>query len=486
MFVLLLSMSYSFIASEENTGASGWNKHSTTLRRQMKRRKKNTFCAFLPIQGSITKEKLSAYTHCEYISIENQSVSSIENGSFTSAVNLDRMTITGNDLKTIHGGMWNGLDKLTYLSLFKNYIENIRPHTFVYLPEMTELDLSLNQISEIRADIWDENSKLFKLNLRGNKIRTLSPGVFKNLKKLSELDVSENELRDIMSGTFEGLGLFYLKLDSNRLTELRGDMWDGMAYFGTFQMLTITNNLIERIEPGCFSRLNELGYLLLSNNPLGEISAEMFDQTDLGTLDLSFTGLTKFEPGTFMGSLSNLGTLTLNGNDLEMTSDMFQGLGKLMFLNLESAKISEIRPEFWNGLDSLHDLKLSKNSVNILRGGAFQNLHQLGSLYMESNQIEEVESGAFLGLQKIYALNFKDNKLSTVNQDIFDPTDFPDTDGHPRYLTLYLEGNPIQCDPALDWMIEQDWLDRYPMKQAKCADLPDMTLDVYLQCYTCQ
>ncbi len=481
----VLSLYYSFTAAAGyREGGKLFGNEGTAGKRHMKRRELDTFCGHIPVRGSITKEKLSSYTHCEYLSIHNQGVTNIENGSFASLVNLDSMTIEWNNLKTINSGMWYGLHNLTSLNLRRNKIENLGPHTFLYMPEMTNLDLSLNVIHEIRADIWEENSKLLKLDLRGNQIRSLSPGVFRNLKKLHTLVLSENRLSDLVNGTFDGLHIAYLLLDGNRLTELRSDMWNGLASF-YFVSLNVANNLIEKIEPRCFSRLRKLTILTLSNNPLGQISAEMFDKTSISTLYLSSTGLTRLDPGIFMGNLSSLHRLTLDGNDLEMTPDMFQGLGQLWFLNLESAGISDIRSEFWNGLDLLYDLKLSKNKVRFVGSGAFQSLATLATLDMEYNGVEVLATGAFSGLWDIYALNFKGNKISTINQDIFDPTDFPASGGHPDEIWLDLEGNPIKCDGNLDWMIGQDWLNSFPLKRAKCVDHPDMTLYVYLQCYTC-
>ncbi len=452
---------------------------------QMKRGKPSTRCFDIPVQpGTLTSEKVSNYTHCKDIDIREQGISDIEDGSLAALINAEVLEINFNDLETIRRGMWKGLKRLTELNLYKNNIVNVESHVFAEIPELSRLVLSGNQISEIRSDFWEDNNKISDLSMYNNTIRNLVPGVFKKLKHLRSLDLSGNLLTDIESGTFEGLGLFYLRLDRNKLTELRADMWQGLDPNMLF-LLTVENNSIHKIESQCFSALHELGTLYLSSNPLGQISADIFDQTKLRFLYLISTGLTKLNQGTFLGSLSRLEDLRLDDNDLELTPDIFQGLTDLWVLHLENCKISQIQPEFWNGLESLGAIYLGKNRIESIGSGAFNNLRKLYKLDMVSNEIKELRPRALSGLKNLKVVNLEYNDLRTLDQNIFDPHDFPETDGHPSRLHLRLAGNPIQCDGALSWMIGQDWLDPYSMMQVNCADHPDMTLYTYLQCYTC-
>ncbi len=457
----------------------------TAEKTQMKRGEQSTLCFRIAVlSGIVTPEKVSNYTHCKAIKIRGQGILDVEDGALTSLENVERLEINFNHLETIRRGMWHGLQKLTDLNLYENHIVKVEAHAFAEIPELSHLTLSGNEISEIRPDMWEEDNKLYSLSLYNNSIRNLSPGVFGKLKHLRTLDISGNLLMDIESGTFEGLGLNNLYIRRNRLTELRADMWQGLDR-KMLGILSVENNLIQHIENQCFSSLPQLGSLFLSHNPLGQITIEMFDKTSLRFLYLISTGLTKLNRGLFVDSLSSVEDLRLDDNDLELTPDIFQGLTDLTFLHMKNCNISDIRPEFWNGLESLMFLYLGQNRIESIRSRTFQNLHGVHKLDLEANQIRYLEPQSLSGLRRITNLNLKHNDLSTLNQDIFNADDFPDTDGHPFMLNLDLEGNPIICDQALDWMIGQDWLSQWYLSKVTCADHPDMTLQEYLKCYTC-
>ncbi len=461
------------------------NQEYTAEKTQMKREELSTFCFKIPVSpGTLTSEKVSNYTNCKTIIIREQGILDVADGALTALVNVEKLEINFNHLETIRRGMWHGLHSLTWLSLHKDNIVNLEPHAFAEIPELTRLTLSGNDISEIRSDIWETDNKLNYLGLHNNTIPNLSPGVFKKLQNLRSLDLSGNLLMAIDSSTFEGLGLYHLYLDRNRLTELRTDMWQGLDR-NELAILSIESNLIQHIESQCFGSLPNLVSLFLSHNPLDQITAEIFDKTSLSSLHLISTGLTKLNTGLFLDSLSSLESLNLNENDIELTPDSFQGLKNLRTLHLENCEISEIRARFWNGLESLFDIYLGNNRINSIPSGAFQNLHNVRKLYMESNNIQKLKPHALTGLKSIQGIDLKHNELSTLDQNIFNPDDFPETDGHPSTLQLGLAGNPIQCDGSLSWMIGQKWLDPWELKQATCADHPDMTLHTYLQCYTC-
>ncbi len=454
---------------------------------QMKRGAPSTYyCDDLPVPpGPLTPEKVSEhYTHCTVIEINEQGISDIEDGSFAELGHVETLKINFNHLETIRRGMWRGLNRLDYLVLSDDGIVNIEPQAWADIPQLDTLQLSGNKISEVRSEFWEGNRRISYLGLYNNSIRSLSPGVFKELGNLRYLSLGGNLLTDIVSGTFHGLGLEKLWLDSNQLTELRADMWQGLDS-DTLWNLDVSNNSIWKIEAKCFGSLRGLTSLDLSHNPLRQISVGMFEETRLTTLYLTSTGLTKLNQGIFRGDLSSVNHLHLEHNDLEMTPDMFQGLTNVIALYLENCKISKIRPEFWNGLELLTVLHLKENRLESIGSGAFQNLRRVYKIDIQSNKIKRLAPQAFSGLSRIKDINLKNNELTTLDQNIFDPDDFPNSDGHPSLMFLVLEGNPIECNESLDWMIGQDWLDSWELEQTKCADHPDMTLDSFLQCVSC-
>ena len=91
----------------------------------------------------------------------------------------------------------------------------------------------------------------------------------------------------------------------------------------------------------------------------------------------------------------------------------------------------------------------------------------LRELDLRRNQIEEIEDGGFSYLPNLQILYLHANDLITTGIDVFNPDDYPDSDGHPRHLILSLSGNKFECDNRLCWLKqgqEDGWITWYDLK----------------------
>ena len=118
-------------------------------------------------------------------------------------------------------------------------------------------------------------------------------------------------------------------------------------------------------------------------------------------------------------------------------------------------------------MTKLEKLDLSHNKIIIVHEDTWQGLQSLRELDLRWNEIEVIHSNGLGGLLHLDTLYLHANELTTFMQDVFNPDDYPDSDGHPEHLTLSLSGNPFQCDNTMCWLKEgadQGWITWHDLK----------------------
>ena len=82
----------------------------------------------------------------------------------------------------------------------------------------------------------------------------------------TKIYLNNNDIAHIESETFaENSQCVNLRLNQNRLTHIRKDMWTGLV---TLEYLSLEHNVIETVEPSSFAELHNLKGLYLHNNKL--------------------------------------------------------------------------------------------------------------------------------------------------------------------------------------------------------------------------
>ena len=144
---------------------------------------------------------------------------------------------------------------------------------------------------------------------------------------------------------------------------------------------------------------------------------------------------------------------------------MWTGLISLKVLNLKNNALDNLPPSCFKNLTKLRVLHLQDNGLDSIRGEFWEGLHLLKELYLNGNHITMVHPGGFSHLRHLIKLRLEKNNLVTLNADVFNPDDYPESDGHPSRLQLSLNQNPLQCNNDLCWLREAEkrgwliWLD---------------------------
>jgi hypothetical protein len=186
---------------------------------------------------------------------------------------------------------------------------------------------------------------------------------------------------------------------------------------------------IRKIEVGAFNGLTKLLFLSLSDNEISEIL-----------------------PGTFEEISSSLVYLFLDKNRIEnLRIDVFGGLVKLQFINLSGNKLHYFHPDTFVRSRKLQGVDLSFNAnLAIPTDRNFMNSSSLKQLDISGCNISSVSVETFANASALEWLNVGYSQLRILDVSVLKSL--------PRLSTLYLYGNPLQCDCQLQevWRWCQD------------------------------
>ncbi|KAI8489386.1 hypothetical protein Bbelb_328290 [Branchiostoma belcheri] len=180
-------------------------------------------------------------------------------------------------------------------------------------------------------------------------------------------------------------------------------------------------------------RLNTGGlFLNLSNQGLTSIPEEVFDLTDLESLDVSNNKLTSIPEAIgrlqklyrldangnkltslpqAIGSLQELKQLYVHNNNLRELPDGLEALNKLEWLFVKDNMLSELPTKLFSCLN-LVDFDAGNNKLSTLPPGV-EKLQKLTKLYIQGNQLTEVPPEV-CSLSNLEVLDVSNNKLSTL------------------------------------------------------------------------
>ncbi|KAB0799671.1 hypothetical protein PPYR_07551 [Photinus pyralis] len=133
------------------------------------------------------------------------------------------LNMSGNNLQILSRETFlrAGLLNLQRIFLRSCRIGQIDDLAFKGLTNLIELDLSYNLLTSIPSGTFQDIPSLRDLILSHNPIQKIDSRAFKTVPGLVKLDLSHCELQMVSPKAFDGIELLELKLNSNRLSELR-------------------------------------------------------------------------------------------------------------------------------------------------------------------------------------------------------------------------------------------------------------------------
>lgn len=240
---------------------------------------------------------------------------------------------------------------------------------------------------------WTEN-----LNLGNNKISNSNLNLTKvldGLPRLLTLDLSFNEL----------------------LTELQ---FSTTKNFHPLREIKVNNCNLKSIPKNKNLRL--VKKIMLEANKIAKITNRIKDWELLEHLNLSWNRIRKLQESIF-SSNRKLITLDLEGNRLTQVTKMhFHGLLNLSYLNLGKNCIKNVK-DFQNSklgcnqvFPNLKYLDLSWNKISFISYMNFNGMCELRTINLRKNYVQDMNDGAFWGVTKLNTLLLDDNLLTSVRK----------------------------------------------------------------------
>ncbi|XP_023236525.1 relaxin receptor 1-like [Centruroides sculpturatus] len=217
--------------------------------------------------------------------LSNNSIETLERGSFQNYRNLKILHLGGNLIRKIENGTFIGLYKLKFLLLMRNDIQEISRGMFQHLDNVDWLDLKKNKLKKMDVRILHDLPSLRVFDLSYNYL-TMKETEFPRHRNLYWLDLRSNEISKVKSHTFSWLiNLEYLSLKDNKIDDI-----DETAFQRLIKLteLNLSFNQLKFLRPKLFYSLRNLSKLKLEYNPLTSLPVEIFHHLiNLKSLNLS-------------------------------------------------------------------------------------------------------------------------------------------------------------------------------------------------------
>ncbi|XP_043276391.1 toll-like receptor 6 [Venturia canescens] len=278
-------------------------------------------------------------------------------------------------------------------------------------PNVYILDMNGNNIEHLAP--FPPDIKLRRLQMAHNRLTKLEKESFAGLSYLIDADFASNAITHVDTETFrDSPGFLTLELQNNPLAEVKGPFLNCR----TLLYLDLNTCGIRRLNDRFFFNTTNLNKLDLSNNPLERIEPGPFDYLmKLEYLQLKSCNLSYISPQAF-ANLENLRELEMSDNQLTTLSwtNVLAPLVRLEKLNIGNTGIKNLPGDAFAKNTHLRELSLANNELHHLDVGNTlgHNLHNLQSLDLSYCKLQDrLSEEAFKNASKLRVLNLSGNPM---------------------------------------------------------------------------
>ncbi|XP_030378878.1 protein artichoke [Scaptodrosophila lebanonensis] len=380
---------------------------------------------------------------------------------FKGTPELRVLSLAQNRLHLLEDTSFLGIQQLELLHLQENQVSQADERALLPLSELRNLNLQSNKLESITDHFLSNNSRLEQLDLSRNLIRSISPTAFDAQRSLEYLDLSGNALLDISVGLGNLHSLRDIDLSYNQISRVHSDVVN--AWRNVVE-IRLSNNLIVELQQGTFRNLPKLQYLDLSSNEIGSVQPGALKQlNDLQEFVLADNKLVELKDHVFE-DLPNLLASHFQYNKLRYISpESFHNANSLVFLNLSNNHFRNMENTGLRSMRNLEVLDLSTNAVKLVPTMPLKALNWLVELKMDNNQICRIQGSPFETMPRLRVLSMRNNQLRTIKERTF-------RNLRGNIAILDVDGNPIDCNCAMQWL--SVWLQEtnFPYPGPKCQD----------------
>ena len=330
------------------------------------------------------------------------------------------LNLNGNNITMLTNVSFVSYSALRVLSLESNGLRNIQKGVFYPLVYLEELILERNNITCLLNDIFGRNKNLKLVQLSSNNFTSIPIRAFASLQTLNLIFLNHNPIRRLNFSGFSLMNLSILDLQFLEISSVQINEFSPLKE-KTIHSVDLSGNNLTHLPDGVFQYLNCVTRLDLSCCSINNLTLNSF--LGMESLEALYVEqskvkwITGFSESFNKSSLSNppLKNLSLSGNRIPaLTSNVFSGLDKLIFLDLSLCKIKHIDNDTFQGLISLNSLDLSSNDIDSVYAKTFSHLLSLHELKLSSNKIQTLNPAMFCNSTFTY-LDLSRNHITRIN-----------------------------------------------------------------------
>uniref|UniRef100_A0A3Q3LNM6 Leucine rich repeat containing 32 n=1 Tax=Mastacembelus armatus TaxID=205130 RepID=A0A3Q3LNM6_9TELE len=432
------------------------------------------------------------------ITIEDNTISVIEEGTFEPLSQLEMLNLAKNNLVQICDFK---LHHLKYLNLSRNSLEYFFTHEDDQLYRLEILDLSFNKL--LYFPIVPKMSSLRYLHLQNNMIGTLNS----EATMVSEANSLYNEIikekiarKNNLHSNWRLMPLIYIDLSYNHFTSFP---LETLSLLSSLETLNFSYNCLQNIVWN------------IRNHSDSSYSRQIFFPS-LKHLDLQSNGLLYISP-LFLNALTQIEALNLQDNSLQLCASMehlrssqstqqislntsciaFGRLRTLKHLNLKENKIKMLNPNTFQGT-SLVSLNLARNSDMVMHEGALDSVQTtiqsliiseinmtssdlslpcmpvLTELKAANNRLDIIPSS--LSCSPLREIDIRNNVLMTLNHSLIHALSG-------NLDRIYISGNHFNCcDSKWVTVLKELQIEMPDMSDTECfTSISNMVMTEYLK-----
>ncbi|XP_041978148.1 chaoptin-like [Aricia agestis] len=350
---------------------------------------------------------------------------------------LRNLDLSYNRIGNLTKNSFANLSNLRYLSLAGNIIDSIEREAFSNLPKLEILELQSNNLTSLSLDSFYNISNqfiIFTLNISRNNIRTIEGEV---RFSINIFDGSKNDFHEVPSVLFVGIKSWIRQiiLSHNKISHISNEAFGQSVYLEildlhknkiniikrksftdlvALQILDLSFNSIYQLSVEQFSNLRKLRYLKIDHNNLKLLPRDVFKNTVIEHLDLSFNEISLF-PVTALSQIGfTLRHLDVSHNRIEyLDSSIFRNTQFLSSVNVGNNLLTVLSDNTFSSLGGLRRLDLSFNSIKANFKELFHNLPNLRHLNLANIGLKSVP---YLPLTNLTSLNLTQNYISSFKE----------------------------------------------------------------------
>ncbi|XP_057310522.1 leucine-rich repeat-containing protein 15-like [Hydractinia symbiolongicarpus] len=273
----------------------------------------------------------------------------MEEDAFVDLVSLNTFDLSKNQLKVLHSTIFTNFSKIKTLDLSKNMLNKVSTEIFNNTREF---------INELTPGVFNRLNRLTYLNFRNNYIKRFNGDEFAGLSQITSLDSANNLLDTLPEGLFDNtINLNYLDLGGNKFKVI-----SNFSKLSKLLKLDLKLNQILGISPAAFKEMKVLKYLDLSQNRLKHVGNLLLENKNLEKLYLAGNEL---EDISLKETKKKLLEILFRGSRLyHISQDLFPNTLKV--LDLFENFITSVSVNTFDNMVGLNKILLANNSIKSL------------------------------------------------------------------------------------------------------------------------